>query len=129
VELGLNWAVAALSQSRKPRGRLLSLGLNKKIWDKPRPSGVSNAIVSYCRLTKRAYPVPCQTSSCHVVYHTNTELLSYISVFKNLPALSRGLVYQKHVQAHHQDFEKCIFRTVQAMILCNCNNTSGLSFP
>lgn len=30
MDLGLNWAVAALPQSRKPRGRLLSLGLNKK---------------------------------------------------------------------------------------------------
>lgn len=79
MDLGLNWAVAALPQSRKPRGRLLSVGLNKKI-DKRRSSGVRNAVMSYCRLTKRAFPVSCQTSSCHVVSHTNAEPLRCFSI-------------------------------------------------
>lgn len=76
MDLGLNWAGAALPQSRKPRGRLLSLGLNKKKCEINQGRRVFvTLLVSYCRLTKRAYPVPCQTSSCHVVSHTNTELL------------------------------------------------------
>jgi hypothetical protein len=70
VDLNFNWAVASPAKSRKPRGRLLSLGLSKKRTEINQGHPVFIMLKYHIPGTERAYPVPCQTSSCHFVFIT-----------------------------------------------------------